>query len=127
MRDMHRADMLGRGRSTDRRLRTDRMRMARGAEPYIGAQVMIGVLLLAVDLAYIAGLWFAYGFAGWTDDGGIAPEAQMFAWRTTWYLAGGAVVTGGGLLVLRWRIPGAVQLIVLGIGALEFHSLAAHR
>jgi hypothetical protein len=99
--------------------------MERGSEPYIGAQVMVGVLLLAVDLAYIAGLWFFYGFAGGTDDGSIAPATQMFAWRTMWYLAGGAVVTGGGLLALRWRIPGVVQLIVLGIGAIEFHSLAA--
>ncbi|MGW3915073.1 hypothetical protein ACWEBX_26610 [Streptomyces sp. NPDC005070] len=85
---------------------------------------MIGVLLLAVDVAYIVGLWFGYGLAGWTDDGSVAPEAQMFAWRATWYLVGGAVVTGGGLLALRWRVPGVVQLIVLGVGALEFHSLA---
>ncbi|MFD6553420.1 hypothetical protein [Streptomyces sp. NPDC058398] len=86
---------------------------------------MVGVLLLAVDLVYIAGLWFGYGFAGWTDDGSVSPEAQMFAWRAMWSLAGGAVVTGGGLLVLRWRVPGVVQLIVLGIGALEFHTLTA--
>ncbi|WP_406369348.1 hypothetical protein OG788_05570 [Streptomyces sp. NBC_00647] len=99
--------------------------MERGSEPYIGAQVMVGVLLLAVDLVYIVGLWYVHGFAGWTDDGSIAPEAQKFAGRAMWYLAGGVVVTGGGLLALRWRIPGVVQFIVLGIGALEFHSLAA--
>jgi hypothetical protein len=32
-------------------------------------------------------------------------------------LADGAIVTGGGLLALRWRIPGIVQLVVLGAGA----------
>lgn len=86
---------------------------------------MVGVLLLACDLVVITGLWFGYGLAGWTDDGSIAPEAQMFARRATWCLAGGAVVMGSGLLALRWLIPGAVQLIALGIGALKFQALAA--
>jgi hypothetical protein len=99
--------------------------MERGSRPHVGAQVMVGVLLLAVDLVYIAGSWFGYGLAGWTDDGSISPEAQRFAWQAMWYLAGGAVITGGGLLALGWRVPGVMQLIVLGIGALEFHSLAA--
>ncbi|MFI0966427.1 hypothetical protein ACH4S8_34290 [Streptomyces sp. NPDC021080] len=99
--------------------------MKRGSAPYVGAQVMVGVLLLACDVVVIVGLWFGYGLAGWTDDGSIAPEAQMFARQAMWYLAGGAVVTGGGLLALRWHIPGTVQLIVLGIGALKFQALAA--
>ncbi|WP_159106669.1 hypothetical protein [Streptomyces rishiriensis] len=98
--------------------------MQRRSTPYVGAQVMIGILLLAIDLVYIVGLWYWCGLGGSTDDGSIAPETQMLAQRIMWYLACGAVVTGGGLLALRWRIPGAVQLIVLGIGALEFHALA---
>jgi hypothetical protein len=49
----------------------------------------------------------------------------MFARRAMWWTAGGALVTGGGLLASRWRIPGAVQIVVLGVGALQFHSLAA--
>ncbi|MEU6277191.1 hypothetical protein ABZ871_33050 [Streptomyces populi] len=98
--------------------------MERRSTPYVGAQVMIGILLLTIDLLYIVGLWYWCGLAGSTDDGNIAPEAQKLAQQTMWYLAGGAVVTGGGLLALRWRIPGTVQLIVLGIGALEFHALA---
>jgi hypothetical protein len=98
--------------------------MQRRSTPYVGAQVMIGLLMLAIDLVYIVGLWYWCGLAGSTDDGSMAPEAQMLAQRIMWYLACGAVVTGGGLLALRWRIPGTVQLIVLGIGALEFHALA---
>ncbi|MET7943360.1 hypothetical protein [Streptomyces sp. NPDC005302] len=85
---------------------------------------MIGILLLAIDLVYMVGLWYWCGLAGSIDDGIVAPEVQMLAQRMMWYLTCGAVVTGGGLLALRWRIPGTVQLVVLGIGALEFHALA---
>ncbi|MFF3415359.1 hypothetical protein ACFYW9_11745 [Streptomyces sp. NPDC002698] len=99
--------------------------MKRGKEPSTGRQVVIGTALLVSDIVVIVGLLFGYGFAGWSDDGSDAVEAQMFARRTTWCLAVGAVVTGGGLLALRWRIPSAVQIIVLGIGALKFHALAA--
>ncbi|MGW3635414.1 hypothetical protein ACWD7F_35645 [Streptomyces sp. NPDC005122] len=124
MRGAYRVGMLGAGDRRTADCEQTGVGMEHGRAPYIGAQVMLGVLLLAVDLVYVAGLWFAQGMAGWTDDGSIAPEAQMFAWRAMWYLAGGAVVTSGGLLALRWHIPGRVQLTVLGIGALEFHSLA---
>jgi hypothetical protein len=101
------------------------MGMRRGKEPSTGRQVVMGAALLVSDVVVIAGLLFGHGITGWSDDGSNALEAQMFAWRTTWYLAGGAVLTGGGLLAFRWRIPSAVQIIVLGIGALKFHALAA--
>ncbi|MET9903453.1 hypothetical protein [Streptomyces sp. NPDC006446] len=102
--------------------------MERGNEPSTGAQVMISVLLLGVDLMVIAWLLYGYGITGWADgyDEGNAPEAPEVAWRGMWILAGGAVVTGGGLVALRLRVMGVVQLIVLGAGALLFHSLAAH-
>ncbi|MEV6193379.1 hypothetical protein AB0M19_13380 [Streptomyces sp. NPDC051920] len=125
MHGTHRVSMLGCGNRQAGDRRRIGVGMGRGSAPYIGAQVVIGVLLLVCDLVLIAGLWFGYGLAGWTDDGSVAPEAQVFAHRTMWCLAGGAVITGGGLLSLRWRIPGTVQLIVLGIGALEFQALAA--
>ncbi|MER5469278.1 hypothetical protein ABZX90_20520 [Streptomyces sp. NPDC002935] len=101
--------------------------MERGSGPSSGLQVVIGALLLVVDLLVIAWLLYGYGITGWADsyDEGNAPEAPGVAWQGMWILVGGAVVTGGGLLALRLRITGSVQLIVLGIGALMFHSLAA--
>ncbi|MFF0594060.1 hypothetical protein [Streptomyces antibioticus] len=76
--------------------------------------------LLVIDLMVIAYLFFIrYGMAGWADayNGGNPPDAPREALRGMWLLAGGAVVTGCGLLALGWRIPGVVQLIVLGVGA----------
>ncbi|WP_394329332.1 hypothetical protein [Nocardiopsis sp. CNR-923] len=68
-----------------------------------------------------------YGMAGWADsyDSGNPPRAPQEALRGMWILAGGAVVTGGGLLALGWRIPGLVQLVVLGVGAGLLAYLAA--
>lgn len=40
-------------------------------------------------------------------------------------LGGGAVLTGGGLLALGRRIPGIVQLVVLGVGAVLVSALGA--
>ncbi|MFC4498907.1 MULTISPECIES: DUF6234 family protein [Streptomyces] len=93
--------------------------MRPGGEPSTGEQVGVSVALLVIDLAVIAWLWFRYGMTGWADsyDQGNPPSAPKEALRGMWLLAGGAVVTGGGLLVLGWRIPGVVQLVVLGVGA----------
>ncbi|WP_405916002.1 hypothetical protein [Streptomyces sp. NBC_00728] len=99
--------------------------MARGREPSTGRQAVMGAALFVGDVVVVWGLLFVHGITGWSEGGGVAPAASVFAWRTTWCLATGAVVTGAGLLASGWRIPGAVQLMVLGIGALKFHSLAA--
>ncbi|MFJ4014477.1 hypothetical protein, partial [Streptomyces sp. NPDC090026] len=60
-----------------------------------------------------------YGMSSWADsyNGGNPPSAPKEALRGMWILVGGAVVTGGGLLALGWRIPSLVQLVVLGAGA----------
>ncbi|WP_405687830.1 DUF6234 family protein [Streptomyces sp. NBC_00057] len=91
----------------------------RHSQPSTGQQVGISVALLVIDLIVIAYLVFRYGMTGWADayDQGNPPSAPKEALRGTWLLLGGAVVTGGGLFLLRWRIPGTVQLLVLGIGA----------
>ncbi|MFE8014266.1 hypothetical protein ACFU3O_16185 [Streptomyces antibioticus] len=89
-------------------------------EPSTGEQLGVGVALLVIDLMVIAYLFFIrYGMTGWADayNGGNPPDAPREALRGMWLLAGGAVVTGCGLLALGWRIPGVVQLIVLGVGA----------
>jgi hypothetical protein len=94
--------------------------MRPGGEPSTGEQVGISVAFLVIDLMVIAYLVFIrYGMTGWADayDSGNPPDAPREALRGMWLLVGGAVVTGGGLLALGWRIPGVVQLIVLGVGA----------
>lgn len=94
--------------------------MRPGGEPSTGEQVGVSVALLVIDLMVIAYLVFIrYGMTGWADahDRRNSPEAPREALRGMWLLVGGAVVTGGGLFVLGWRIPGVVQLIVLRVGA----------
>ncbi|MEV6005039.1 hypothetical protein AB0M25_38960 [Streptomyces griseomycini] len=95
--------------------------------PSTGLQVGVSVALLVVDLLVLVGLLYGFGIYGWADgfNGGNAPEAPGFAWRAMWFLAGGAAVTGGGLLALRWPVPGTVQLLTLGGGAVLFACLAA--
>ncbi|MFD8592941.1 hypothetical protein ACFV1B_25905 [Streptomyces sp. NPDC059637] len=92
--------------------------------PSAGRQAGVAAVLLLIDLMVIAWLLYGYGITGWADnyDDANAPEAAL---RATWILAGGAAVTGGGLLASRWRVPGAVQLLVLGGGAAMFALLAA--
>ncbi|GAB2733539.1 hypothetical protein GCM10027072_30340 [Streptomyces bullii] len=94
--------------------------MRPGGAPSTGEQIGVSVALLVIDLMVIAYLLFIrYGMTGWADayDSDNPPDAPREALRGMWLLVGGAVVTGGGLLVLGWRIPGVVQLIVLGVGA----------
>ncbi|WP_221348771.1 hypothetical protein [Streptomyces beigongshangae] len=94
--------------------------MRPGGAPSTGEQVGVGVVLLVVDLMVIAYLLFVrYGTASWADvyDSGNPPDAPGEALRGMWLLVGGAVVTGGGLLALGWRIPAVVQLVVLVAGA----------
>ncbi|WP_254648245.1 DUF6234 family protein [Streptomyces sp. GbtcB6] len=100
--------------------------MERGSEPSTGQQVGVSLALLILDLMVIAWLVFRYGMTGWADsyDQGNLPRAPEMAWQGMWLLVGGAVVTGGGLLALRWRIPGIMQLIVLGVGAGLLAALA---
>ncbi|WP_307176503.1 hypothetical protein [Streptomyces africanus] len=85
--------------------------------------------LLVIDFMLIAWSVYAVGIAGWADSyesDGVAPSsASRAASQASWLLGGGAVLTGGGLLALRWHIPGIVQLVVLGGGALLVSSLAA--
>ncbi|MFF0336782.1 hypothetical protein ACFYUM_29855 [Streptomyces fimicarius] len=76
--------------------------------------------LLVIDLMAIAWLVIIqYGISSWADNynGGNPPSAPREALRGMWLLAGGALVTGGGLLALGWRGPGLMQLVVLGVGA----------
>ncbi|MGW4994899.1 hypothetical protein ACWEQ3_46205 [Streptomyces mirabilis] len=100
--------------------------MERGSEPSTGQQVGVSLALLILDLMVIAWLVFRYGMTGWADshDQGNLPRAPKMAWQGMWLLVGGAVVTGGGLLALRWRTPGIMQLIVLGVGAGLLAALA---
>ncbi len=90
-----------------------------GNAPTTGQQIGAGTALLIIDLMVIAWLVFAYGMAGWADgyDSGNTPSAPGQASQGMWILISGAVVTGGALLALRWRITALVQLIVLGTGA----------
>ncbi|QOV40964.1 hypothetical protein IM697_01685 [Streptomyces ferrugineus] len=96
------------------------MSAMQGSEPSIGRQVGVSVALLVIDLMVIAWLVFIrYGMTGWADsyDSVNPPSAPKEALRGMWLLVGGAVVTGGGLLGLGWRVPGVVQIVVLGAGA----------
>ncbi|MEU2129007.1 DUF6234 family protein [Streptomyces sp. NPDC018352] len=87
--------------------------------PSAGRQIAAGAALLLIDLTVIAWLVFSHGMTGWADayDSGNPPDAPGEALRGMWILFGGAVITGGGLLLLRWRITGIVQLVVLGAGS----------
>ncbi|BFP54749.1 hypothetical protein SCMC78_45560 [Streptomyces sp. CMC78] len=80
----------------------------------------MSVALLVIDLMAIAWLVIIqYGISSWADNynGGNPPSAPREALRGMWLLAGGALVTGGGLLALGWSGPGLMQLVVLGVGA----------
>ncbi|WP_234310826.1 hypothetical protein [Streptomyces sp. NRRL S-474] len=85
--------------------------------------------LLVIDFLVIAWMVYGYGMAGWADSyesDGVSPSsASEAASKASWILGCGAVLTGGGLLALGWRIPGVVQLVVLGGGAVQFASSAA--
>ncbi|MEI7033688.1 DUF6234 family protein [Streptomyces pratensis] len=97
--------------------------------PSTGEQIGVSVALLVLDLMAIAWLVLInYGMAGWADsyNGGNPPTAPQEALRGMWLLAGGAVITGGGLLARGWRLPGIVQLVVLGSGALVLAYFATH-
>ncbi|MFF9769665.1 hypothetical protein ACF1GT_24240 [Streptomyces sp. NPDC014636] len=93
--------------------------MERGSGPSTGRQVGVSLALAVIDLMVIAWLMFGYGMQTWADsyDSGNPPSAPEVALHGMWLLACGAVVTGGGLLALRRRIAGIVQLVVLGAGA----------
>ncbi|MFD8257071.1 hypothetical protein [Streptomyces werraensis] len=90
-------------------------------EPSTGPQTGVGVALLLVDLMLVAGSVYCVGTAGRADSyesaGVAASGAPEVAAQAMWLLGGSAVLTGGGLLALGWRIPGIVQLVVLGVGA----------
>lgn len=103
------------------------MDMQRGSSrTSTGGQVVVTVLLVVLDLLVMAWFLYGYGITGWADayDQGNPPEAPGWAQRAAWIFAVAAVVTGGGLLALRWRIPGFAQLCVLGFGAAAFALLA---
>ncbi|WP_237408009.1 DUF6234 family protein [Streptomyces sp. M2CJ-2] len=101
--------------------------MKRTSRPSVGQQVGVGAALLLIDLMVIAWLLYGYGVTGWADsyDAPDPPDAPRVARQAMWLLAGGAVVTGGGLLALGWRISGTVQLLLLGGGAGLFSFFAA--
>jgi hypothetical protein len=104
--------------------------MRSGGDPSTGAQVGVSVALLVIDLMVIAwSVFVQYGMAGWADsyNDGAPPSAPKEALRGMWLLAGGAVITGGSLLASGWRLPGMVQLVVLGAGAVLLASFAAHK
>ncbi|MFI0742280.1 hypothetical protein ACH4PU_30040 [Streptomyces sp. NPDC021100] len=100
---------------------------ARRARPSIGQEVGLSLALLLLDLLVMAWLFYGYGITAWAD-GYATPgsrEAPGVARQAVWVLAGGAVVTGGGLLALRRPVAGAFQLLVLGTAAAFFADLAS--
>ncbi|MFC9534386.1 hypothetical protein ACFT38_28150 [Streptomyces sp. NPDC056975] len=99
------------------------------SEPSDLRQIAVAVVLLIVDLAVIAWFLWSYSWTGWRDGWNPqdVPEAPRIAWRAAWILAGAVAVTGVGLVALRWRISGTVQLSVLGIGAALFVYLAVRK
>ncbi|GHH45974.1 hypothetical protein GCM10018773_36480 [Streptomyces candidus] len=100
--------------------------MGHRKEASTGRHVGVGLALLVLDLMVIAWLVFGYGMASWADsyDQDNLPGAPKMAWPAMWLLVAGAVVTGGGLLALRWRALGVMQLTVLGGGAGLLAALA---
>ncbi|WP_329121518.1 DUF6234 family protein [Streptomyces sp. NBC_01465] len=98
--------------------------MRPGGRPSTGEQAGVSAALFVLDLMVIAVLWYRWGITAWADgtDPDNPPSAPAEALRGAWILAGGAVVTGGGLLARRWRIPGVMQLMVLGGTAALFAS-----
>ncbi|MEU0739511.1 hypothetical protein [Streptomyces sp. NPDC006134] len=100
--------------------------MGQANEPSTGQQIGVSVALLVIDFLVIAWTVYSYGIAGWADsydsDSASPSSASGVASQASWLLVGGAVVTGGGLLALGWRIPGIVQLVVLGGAAALFSS-----
>ncbi|WP_235614551.1 hypothetical protein [Streptomyces ambofaciens] len=100
--------------------------MGRVSQPSTGRQIGVGVALVVIDLVVIVWTVYGYGMAGWADsyesDGAGPSSASRVASQASWLLGGGAVVTGGGLLALGWRIPGVLQGVVLGGAALLFSA-----
>lgn len=100
--------------------------MGQANKPSTGQQIGVSVALLVIDFLIIAWTVYSYGMAGWADsydsDSASPSRASGVASQASWLLVGGAVVTGGGLLALGWRIPGIVQLFVLGGAAALFSS-----
>ncbi|MQL62697.1 hypothetical protein F6Q10_08700 [Streptomyces vinaceus] len=98
-------------------------------EPSTGPQIGVSAALLLVDLMLVAGSVYCVGTAGWAGSyesgGSAASSASRTAAQAMWLLGGGAVLTGGGLLALGWRIPGIVQLVVLGVGAVLVSAMGA--
>ncbi|MFF8872411.1 hypothetical protein [Streptomyces massasporeus] len=103
--------------------------MSQTNRPSTGRQIGVSVALLVIDFMLIAWSVYGVGLAGWADSyesDGVAPtSASRAASQALWLLCGGAVLTGGGLLALGWRIPGIVQLVVLCGGAVLVSSMAA--
>ncbi|MGD9485613.1 hypothetical protein WDH52_20575 [Streptomyces sp. TRM70308] len=99
----------------------------RANKPSTGQKVAVGFGLILLDLLVIAVFLWGYLITGWADNWNEdnAPEAPQAARQAMWFLAGGAVVTGGGLLALGRRAYGIVQLLALGGGAAAFALLAA--
>ncbi|MFF5844920.1 hypothetical protein ACIP4T_24110 [Streptomyces massasporeus] len=97
-------------------------------EPSTGRQIGVSLALLVIDFMLIAWSVYGVGIAGWADsyesDGVVPTSASRAASQALWLLCGGAVLTGGGLLALGWRIPGIVQLVVLFSGAVLVSSMA---
>ncbi|MFE1944881.1 hypothetical protein [Streptomyces massasporeus] len=98
-------------------------------EPSTGRQIGVSLALLVIDFMLIAWSVYGVGIAGWADsyesDGVVPTSASRAASQALWLLCGGAVLTGGGLLALGWRIPGIVQLVVLFGGAVLVSSMAS--
>ncbi|MFC4517595.1 hypothetical protein [Streptomyces ehimensis] len=95
--------------------------------PSIGQEVGLSLALLLLDLMVVFWLFYGYGITAWADgyDTPNSPEAPGVARQAAWVLAGGAVVTGTGLIALRRPIAGTFQLLVLGTAVTFFADLAS--
>lgn len=102
--------------------------MTRREGPSKRGDVGITVMMLLLDCLIVGWFLYAVGITGWADsyspDG--EPEAPGAAREAMWFLLAATVITGGGLLALRARIAGTVQLIVLG-GCAALFAVASAR
>ncbi|GAA1010295.1 hypothetical protein GCM10009564_27930 [Streptomyces thermogriseus] len=96
--------------------------------PSAGRQIGVCVALLLVDFMLIVWSAYAVGVAAWAgsfDSSTAASSTSEAALVALLLPGGGAVLAGGALLALGRRVPGIMQLVLLGSGALLVPSMVS--